>query len=340
VRELLLALARRPDDVRYELYARTAWEAALDERFTWHLIDAPDPWWHVRAAFAARHDDVFLSTNSYLTAWFLRPPSVVIVHDLVAWVEGARPQRRAALIERATIRPALRRASALVCMSEATRRDLVEAFPAAAGKVTVSPLAADERFFVRPTETAVRELRSRHGLDRPFVLAAGTLEPRKNLSRLVAAYAALPEAVRAGRELVVVGPEGWEMEETLRAADTVAADVRLLGHVSDDDLVTLYATCEVFAYPSLYEGFGIPVLEAMAAGAAVVTSDVSSLPEVGGDAVAYADPNDTASIRDALQDLLEAPEERAKLGALARARAATFSWDRYAAAVLQAARVD
>ena len=336
VRELLRALARRDDGLSYVLYARSRWDEPLDERFRWRLIDAPDPWWHVRAAAAARHDDRFISTNSYLTAWLLRPPSTVLVYDLVPWVPAAHAQRRAARIERATIRPAIRRARSLVCISQATRTDLVARFPAAAGKAVVAPLAADARFFATPGEDELAGLRARHGLRRPFVLAAGTLEPRKNLARLLAAYAGLPDAVREGHELVIVGPGGWEMEETLRAARAGGDDVRLLGHVSDADLALLYACCTAFAYPSLYEGFGLPVLEAMAAGAAVLTSNSSSLPEVGGDAVLYCDPLDTASIRAGLARLLEDPVAGADLGRRAAARARTFSWDRFADDVLAA----
>jgi alpha-1,3-rhamnosyl/mannosyltransferase len=337
VRELLRALARRDDDVRYTLYARSRWDEPLDERFDWQLIDAADPWWHLRAAWAARRDSVFLSTNSYLTAWFLRPRSVVFVYDLVPWIEGAQAQRRASIIEVATIRPALRRAATLLCISESSERDLVSRFPAATGKTVVAPLAADERFFTTPGADALDDLRARHGLQRPFLLAAGTLEPRKNLPRLFAAYAGLPDAVRAEHDLVVVGPQGWEMEQTLVAAEARADNVRLLGHVTDADLALLYAGCEVFCYPSLYEGFGLPVLEAMAAGAAVVTSDVSSLPEVGGEAVAYVDPLQVSSIQAALQRLLQDTAARAALGQAARARAATFSWDRFADVVLTAA---
>ena len=182
--------------------------------------------------------------------------------------------RRASSGRRSARRSAAR--GRCVCISEATRTDLVARFPAASGKAVVAPLAADPRFFAAPDEAGIASLRARHELRRPFVLAAGTLEPRKNLTRLLAAYAQLPDALREAHELVIVGPGGWEMEETLRAARAGGDDVRLLGHVSDADLALLYGSCAAFAYPSLYEGFGLPVLEAMAAGAAVLTSSSSS----------------------------------------------------------------
>ena len=335
VRELLRALAARDDDARFVLYARERWDKPLDERFRWELISSSDPWWHLRAAMSARHVDVFLSTNSYLTAWFLRPPSVVFVYDLVPWIEGAAAQARAARIERTTIRPAIRRAVSLLCISQATKDDLDERFPTARTKSFVAPLAADARFFERRSPDTLADLRRRHDLERPFVLAAGTLEPRKNLPRLFAAFAALPAEVRSSHELVVVGPDGWEMGDALRAAGDGGA--RLLGHVSDDDLAGLYESCATFCYPSLYEGFGLPVLEAMAAGAAVLTSDLSSLPEVGGSAVAYCNPLDADSIRDGLLGLLTDGERREKLSAAARERAQRFSWDDFATRVMGAA---
>jgi alpha-1,3-rhamnosyl/mannosyltransferase len=181
----------------------------------------------------------------------------------------------------------------------------------------------------------VEEVTARHGVEAgAFVLAAGTLEPRKNLLRLIRAHGALPLELGRAQPLLVVGPRGWEEQEILR--DAAGSDgVRLAGFVPDDDLAALYAGCSVFCYPSLYEGFGLPVLEAMAAGAAVVTSRVSSLPEVGGDAVAYADPEDERSIADALERLLRSPGERARLAALARERAGEFSWERTARGVLE-----
>ncbi|MGH2916599.1 MAG: glycosyltransferase family 4 protein [Solirubrobacteraceae bacterium] len=168
-----------------------------------------------------------------------------------------------------------------------------------------------------------------------FVLAVGTLEPRKNLPRLVAAYGALPRALQAQHPLVVVGARGWRTGETIAALASLGERCLLLGHVSDAALAELYRRCAVFCYPSLAEGFGLPVLEAMSAGAAVLTSNRSSLPEVGGDAVRYADPESAASIASELERLLESESSRAQLAALARERAATFSWDAFAEAVLR-----
>jgi glycosyltransferase involved in cell wall biosynthesis len=328
VRELLLALARQPDANRYLLYARSRWDALLDERFEWRLIPSGDPLWHARAARAASRDaDVMLSTNSYLTAWFTTIPCAVVVYDLIAFEPEARAQRRAALIEKATAGLGVRRAASLLCISEWTRRDLVRRFPRAEGKATVIPLAASK---AAPAD--VSEL----GLTRPYVLSVGTLEPRKNLDGLVAAWARLPEDLRASHTLALVGPEGWELDRVLAPIRQSADDVRLVGFVSDEQLAALYEGCETFAYPSLYEGFGLPVLEAMQHGAAVVCSNTSSLPEVGGNAVAYVDPRDPAEIAVALERLLRSPDERTRLGEAAQTRAQDFDWDRTARRTLAA----
>lgn len=327
VRELLRALAARSDEHRFRLYCREPWED-LGPRLEWVRVGAPDPLWHLLTARAAnRSCDVFLSTNSYLTAWFTRIPCAVIVHDLVAFLDGAEAQARAARIERATIRPALRRAGALLCNSEATRGDLLARFPGVAARAHVVPFAADARFAAARPDPAAE---ARHGLDGPYVLAVGTLEPRKNLERLIAAWAGLP----ATHVLALVGPRGWGDQPILEAARR-AGDVRLLGRVSDEDLASLYAGCACFAFPSLYEGFGLPVLEAMAAGAPVLTSNVSSLPEVAGDAALLVDPLDVGAIRDGLARLLGDEALREDLRARGRDRAAGFSWDRTAAETLR-----
>jgi alpha-1,3-rhamnosyl/mannosyltransferase len=327
VRELLRALAALPEarDVRFELWARTAWEdPALDDRFTWRLVGLPDPFWNVAAGLrAGRSADAFLSSNSYLTAWFTRCPTAVVVYDLVPFVAGAHGQARSTRIERATIRPALRRAAALPCISEATRLDLVSRFPSAAAKASVIALAADAAF-ARPPALAPGHPQ----LTKPYVLAVGTLEPRKNLERLVSAWRQLPANLRETHELALAGGRGWEDDAFVRTARTAGA--KLLGHVSDDELHALYAGASCFAYPSLYEGAGLPVIEAMAAGAPVVTSSVSSLPEVAGDAALLVDPNDTDAIAAAVERVLTEPGLADDLRVRGRAQAATFSWERTA----------
>jgi glycosyltransferase involved in cell wall biosynthesis len=329
VRELLRALGERNDPNTYVCFARERWQEQLDERFRWCLISAPDPLWHVRtAAAASRACDVFLSTNSYLTVLMLRVPSVAIVYDLVPFNPTMRPNRRSALIERLTLGRAVRRADALWCISQATADALTARFPRAQGKAAAVPLAVSPRLSTSTPEP-------RRDLPEPgFVLAVGTLEPRKNLPRLVDAYARLPRALQQAHPLVVVGAAGWSTGPTLTALRSLGDRCLLLGHISDEALAQLYRTCGVFCYPSLGEGFGLPVLEAMAAGAAVVTSNLSSLPEVGGDAVEYVDPYSPESIGDGLERVLSSAELRDQLASRAQARASRFSWDRTAADVL------
>lgn len=327
--ELLRALAAREDRHRYRLYTRRVWDEPLDERFSWRPVGLRDPLWHVRvAAVAGRECDVFLSTNSYLTPWFLRVPAAPMVFDLVAFDAALRPQRRAAIIERLTLRRTVQRSAALLAISQATADDLLARYPAAAGKVVVAPLAA-----APVLAHAAAELPA-DVPERGFLLVVGTLEPRKNLPRLVDAYRRLPAALQEAHPLVVTGRLGWETGATLAALDALGDRAIRTGFVPDDQLALLYERCALFAYPSLGEGFGLPVLEAMAAGAPVLTSDRSSLPEVGGDAAAYCDPTDERAIASALAELLRDPARRARMAAAGPRRAAAFSWDATASTVL------
>ncbi len=332
VRELLRALAEREDDgLRYVLYTRVRWrEHALDERFRWCAIEAREPWWHARAARRANREcEAFLATNSYVTSRFLRIPCVPIVHDLVAFDRTMRPNRRSRVIEQLTLGPAARRASALIVTTHVTAQLLARRYPSVVERIVLAPLG------VAPTLEDAGEATDATLPPPGFVLAAGTLEPRKNLPRLVEAYGKLPASLREHHPLVVVGALGWETGATLAALDSLGEQALRLGYVSDATLAELYRRCAVFCYPSLGEGFGLPVLEAMSAGAAVLTSNLSSLPEVGGDAVAYADPYDVAGIAAALRGILEDEAGRARLGARGRERAADFSWQRFAESVAQ-----
>lgn len=334
VRELLRALSAGDDPHRYRLYARHPW-AALDERFSWVTVQQRDPLWHViTARQASRECDVFLSTNSYLTAWFTTVPTVLVVCDMVAFDRTLRPKLRSALIERLTLGIATRRSRAFLAISAATADELVKRFSRCAGSTVVALLGATPGLEpARPGSVPPADAREPLTDTLPpggFVLAVGTLEPRKNLPRLVAAFARLAPTLQASHPLVVVGASGWSTGETMRALRSLGDRARILGYVTDAELWELYRRCTVFCYPSLAEGFGLPVLEAMAAGAAVVTSNVSSLPEVGGDAVEYADPLDVDAIASALRNVIENTGLRDQLRARAKQRAGEFTWAGFA----------
>jgi glycosyltransferase involved in cell wall biosynthesis len=333
VRELLRALCALPHDRhRYLLYARCACpELELDERFSWRLIGARDPRWHSLAGReAGRECDAFLASNSYLSSLLTRIPTVTIVYDLTTFERAMRPNLRSSVIERLTLGPAVRRSKRLLAISQATADALGERFAAARGRTVVAPLG------VSPTLCDELAADSAPLPDPGFVLAVGTLEPRKNLPRLVTAYSTLERELQASHPLVVVGALGWQTGETLAALRGLGDRATVLGYVSDGALAELYRRCAVFCYPSLGEGFGLPVLEAMAAGAAVLTSQISSLPEVGGDAVEYVDPHDVRSIAGGLRALLEDDAHRAELARRGAERAREFSWSRFATIVLGA----
>jgi glycosyltransferase involved in cell wall biosynthesis len=216
-------------------------------------------------------------------------------------------------------------AAIVVCPSEATRIDC-EAAGIDRARLRVTPWAT-HAVPVAPME--VTRVREAHGLRRPFVLFAGTAEPRKNIGRLIDAFVELGEV---DAELVLVGPTGWNMDRSTEAHPRV----RRLGFVSTEDRDALYAAATVVAYPSLREGFGLPVLEAMVQGAAVVTSATTSTAEVAGDAAVLVDPLDVDAIAAAMQRLLGDEELVERIGVAARERAATFTWARTAEAMVAA----
>jgi glycosyltransferase involved in cell wall biosynthesis len=323
VRELLRAMSALDGDHELILYGREPWPLAGSR---WRLIRSPDPVWPLHVAHTAGGTcDVMLATGSYLLCASAPLPTAATVFDLVAFDPELRPPH-GALAERLTLPLAVRRAASLLCISEATRAELLARFPAARERAHVIPLGVDREF----AEAGSQKDPNASEPARPYVLSVGTLEPRKNLVRLVDAYARLPESLRDRFELVLVGGRGWATSEIDAALERHAAHVRVLGAVTDAELRALYAGASVFAYPSLAEGFGLPVLEAMAAGAPVLTSNRSSLVEVAGEAAELVDPFDVASITKGLSALLADQARRSDLAARGRLRAAEFTWERTA----------
>ncbi|RMH22767.1 MAG: glycosyltransferase family 1 protein [Acidobacteria bacterium] len=203
-------------------------------------------------------------------------------------------------------------------------------------RIRVTPPGVAQRFRpVPPAEGAA--VVERLGLDRPYVLAVGTREPRKNLGRLLEAWQRLPRPLRDRHLLALAGGRGWLHDDVERRLQQ-GTGIRLLGRVADADLPALYSGAAAFVYPSLAEGFGFPVLEAMACGAPVIASAVSSLPEVAGDAALAVDPTDVADVAGAIRRLLAEPDLARRLRDAGSERAAAFSWQRAAGATLAAYR--
>lgn len=263
--------------------------------------------------------DVFHSPN-FALAPVRRARTVVTVHDLTFVVrpECAVPSLRQFLGR--VVPASARRADRVLADSKATADDLVRLYSVPAERVEVVYSAADERFRPMPEAEAESVL---EGLDipRPFILTVGTLEPRKNVARLADAFLSLD----IHHHLVVAGARGWLYEDIL-ARLAREPRIHVLEGVSDSQLVALYNLAEVFAFASLYEGFGLPVLEAMACGTPVASSNAPCLPEIAGDAALLFDPEDTAAIAASVHRLATEPALREELRAAGLARAKRFSW--------------
>jgi len=222
----------------------------------------------------------------------------------------------------------LRRASAVLTLSEFSRQDIMRRYCVPPEKVVVTPLAADPIYAPVHDATRLDEVRLHYGTGESFILCVGDLQPRKNLKTLIAAYIRLRQADAIRHKLVLVGRAAWLFDDIFAAArdSRYAGDIVFTGYVPNEDLAALYSAAELFVYPSLFEGFGLPLLEAMACGTPVVTSNTSSLPEVVGDAGVMVDPLDVEGLASAISLVLENAMLRTQLVTQGLERAATFTW--------------
>lgn len=295
-----------------------------------------DLWWHqAGVALAARQARCgLLHLPAGLGPLLGTLPLVVTVHDVAVlrFPRLFRPWHGA--YARAVLPRLARRARQVIAVSQATKRDVVELLGVPAGRVTVVPNGVHPAMSLVPADSSrAHAVRERYRLPERFVLTVGAIEPRKNLARLLAAVEHLrtrPEA--SDLVLVHAGPEGWLADGVRRAGLGTVPDgpVRFIGRVPSEDLAVLYRLARCCAYPSLWEGFGLPVVEAMACGCPVLTSSVSALPEVAGDAAVLVDPTSTEEIADGLARLWTEDELCASLARRGRERAGRFSWERAA----------
>ena len=264
--------------------------------------------------WAASKADVFHVSNQ-----IRNPPRKVkltaTVHDMTSRLMPEFHTPANVRADAAFANNVLRRAERLIAVSESTRQDTARLLNLSPDRIEVIYSGVPEVYFGAQGRPA----------ERPYVLFLGAIEPRKNIDTLLDAWSALP--LRHDFDLVIAGASGWSSEKTLARLATRPAGVRYLGYVAEDELPGLMAGATVFVYPSLYEGFGFPVAQAMAAGVPVITSNVSSLPEIAGDGALLVDPRSPAEIQASMEKLLTSPALRQQLRTAGIARAQQYRWE-------------
>ena len=336
IRNLLRHLARIDRDTEYVLLCSEAdlnVPAQLGDNF--RAVHEPSPNYSIREQIHVpwmlfrEKPDVFHAPH-YVLPPAVPCPSVVTIHDCIHLrFTQYLPNRFAHAYARASMWAAVKRSERILTVSEASKRDILHYFNVRPDKIVVVPNALDQRFTTTPNEADIARVRERYQIDHQFVLYAGNIKPHKNLVRLIEAFEGLRRDGFEDLKLLIIGDEisKWPALRHAVHKHKLHKHVRFLGFLTDETLAALYRLAAVFVFPSLYEGFGLPPLEAMASGTPVVTSNLSSLPEVVGDAAVLVDPYDALDIKEGIKRVLTDPALRAELVRKGLARAREFSWE-------------
>ncbi|GAC1446624.1 MAG: glycosyltransferase family 1 protein [Pyrinomonadaceae bacterium] len=333
---LIKALAEIDTSNRYTLYVTTP-EAVARFKDRWSHVAVRRTLPHtplvripVTLSAELRRRPVDLLHVQYTSPPLAPCPVVATIHDLSFEHLPETFKRRSRAQMRLTIRRTAKNAAHIITPSEFTRRDINKTYNINAEKITAIPLAADVHFHPVADTQELTAVKQRYGIETDYILAVGSIQPRKNLARLIEAYARLHHTPRAARlpKLVIVGKRAWLYEETLRAAHESGVHEQIIftGYAPQEDLPALYTGAMCFVYPSVFEGFGLPPLEAMRCGTPVIVGDKTSLPEVVGDAGISFNPFDTDELAAVLERLIADEKLRRSLSARGLERARLFGW--------------
>ena len=303
--------------------------APLNERWlyrVWYRAQLPIP-----VQWVVGKLDLFHSPDFVLPPTSGNIPTLLTVHDIsFAFFPDVYPEKLVSYLNQVVPR-SVKKATHILADSQATKDDLIEVWNTPSDKITVLYSGADERFQPVTDAAKITAVRQKYNLgDTPYILSVGTVQPRKNYQMLIRAFA--PIAKTHPHNLIISGGKGWLYDEMMAEIERQGLNgrVHFIGFVDDADLPTLYSDATLYVMPSIYEGFGIPVLEAMGCGVPVISSNASSLPEVAGDTAVLIPPDDQAAWTTAIQELLDNPAKRDTLKKGGFAQAQTFSWQKSA----------
>jgi glycosyltransferase involved in cell wall biosynthesis len=342
IRNVMAGLARVDRDTEYIALCRPRdVEAIAEIGPNFRAVQEPAPPYSVseqiRIPFSlARERAHLLHEPHYVLPPATRCRTVVTIHDCIHLrFPQYLPSRLAHLYARGAMWTAAHKSDRILTVSEASKRDILRYFNVDPAKVEVIYNAIDERFLAPPDHERMDQVRQRYQLDHPFLLYVGNIKPHKNLERLIDAFGRARAQGLDDLRLIIIGDEISKYPALRQSVHRHRLDkyVRFLGFQPQPTLAAFYRLARAFAFPSLYEGFGLPPLEAMASGTPVVTSNVSSLPEVAGDAAILVDPYDASAIADGIVSAVTDEERRRALIARGLARARSFSWTQSVAAV-------
>ncbi len=348
---VLKSILNNDRENEYYLYTNKDWKNIYKHNPNVHVMRVwgKGPLWHLRFYWSMLKNkiDILIATESYIVPFLHNPKKLnvaLVVHDLVAFKSPAKHQKRATWIEKVTLKSAVKKAKWIFTVSQYTKKDLVERYPKfrLSEKITVVYAGIRDAFLRKVDPNRIIEVQRRYNLDPDYMMMAGTLEPRKNIVGALEAYSLISPFNQQRYRFVIAGKKGWYYKKIFQKVKELKliGRVKFLEYIPDEDLAVLMQGAKLFLFPSFYEGFGLPILEAMANGVPVLASRVSSIPELGVDAIHYADPYEPVDIADGITQLLDNEEYCKALRDKGFHQIKKYSWGRTANLIIEAIQKD